>query len=85
MNTRLKQIITDSEHSNYVFMFLGVFLLMSAFVPSSFLSSFNLQSMMFQLPEFGILALGHDGPLSSPGKSIYPSSPTPTSQGSLLR
>jgi simple sugar transport system permease protein len=39
-------------------MFLGTFLLLSLLIPSSFLSKYNLQSMMFQLPEFGILALG---------------------------
>ena len=37
--------------------FLVVFALMSILSPRRFLSLYNLQSMAYQLPEFGILAL----------------------------
>jgi simple sugar transport system permease protein len=39
-------------------MFVAVFGLISAFIPRQFLSLVNLQSMAFQLSEFGILSLG---------------------------
>lgn len=42
----------------YVAVFAAVFLLISAAIPSQFLGIRNLQSMAFQVPEFGILALG---------------------------
>ncbi len=37
--------------------FVLVFVLMSALAPKQFLRPFNIQSMAFQLPEFGILAI----------------------------
>lgn len=42
----------------YILMFVIVFALFSLTIPEQFLSRFNLQSMAFQVPEFGILALG---------------------------
>jgi ribose/xylose/arabinose/galactoside ABC-type transport system permease subunit len=40
-----------------LWIFLGIFLLMSIISPGRFLSIYNLQSMAYQFPEFGILAL----------------------------
>ena len=37
--------------------FLVVFLLMAFLSPSKFLSSYNLQTMAFQMPEFGLMSL----------------------------
>lgn len=41
----------------YFFLLLGVFMVLSIIEPRAFLSKFNLQSMAFQVPEFGILAM----------------------------
>jgi simple sugar transport system permease protein len=41
----------------YFFLLLAVFIVLSIIEPRAFLSKFNLQSMAFQVPEFGILAL----------------------------
>lgn len=40
-----------------LWIFLGIFILMSIISPGRFLSVYNLQSMAYQFPEFGILAL----------------------------
>ena len=37
---------------------IAIFLLMAILSPGRFLSSYNLQTMAFQLPEFGLIALG---------------------------
>ena len=42
----------------YLLLFIAVFTILSILSPYSFLSKYNLQSMAFQVPEFGILALG---------------------------
>lgn len=50
--------MVEKDTALYFFLFLGVFVILGILAPSSFLSSFNLSSMAFQIPEFGILALG---------------------------
>lgn len=50
-----------SKHANEVtlgLIFIGVFVLMSILSPSEFLSSGNIQTMAFQMPEFGLIAIG---------------------------
>jgi simple sugar transport system permease protein len=53
---RLKTLLKTNEGILFV-IFLAAFLLMSILSPGRFLSRGNLQSMAYQLPEFGILAL----------------------------
>ncbi|GAB1482895.1 ABC transporter permease [Treponema sp.] len=50
--------IFSKESLQYFLLFLVVFVALGFLIPKSFLSKFNLQSMAFQIPEFGILALG---------------------------
>lgn len=50
-----------AKHSNeltLLLILLGVFVLMSVLSPSKFLSPGNIQTMAFQMPEFGLMALG---------------------------
>lgn len=42
----------------YFLLLAGIFIILSLMNPRAFLSSYNLQSMAFQVPEFGIFALG---------------------------
>lgn len=56
MDTRFKKIILK-DSVLYFLLFLVVFSTLSIIEPRAFLSKFNLQSMAFQVPEFGILAL----------------------------
>lgn len=49
--------LTLSKESILGLIALGLFILMSLFIPG-FFSSNNLNNMMFQLPEFGLIALG---------------------------
>jgi simple sugar transport system permease protein len=53
---RLKTSLKTNEGILFV-IFLAVFILMSVLSPGRFLSRGNLQSMAYQLPEFGILTL----------------------------
>ncbi|WXJ96105.1 Autoinducer 2 import system permease protein LsrD [Neomoorella carbonis] len=48
----------SSKEMILLYVFAGLFLLMSVISPSKFLSLGNLQSMATQLPELGIIALG---------------------------
>jgi simple sugar transport system permease protein len=48
----------NSRNIYYITIFIVVFLLISTLIPAQFLGMRNLQSMAFQVPEFGILALG---------------------------
>ncbi|MDC7249016.1 MAG: ABC transporter permease [Sphaerochaetaceae bacterium] len=50
--------ITKSNESMLFTIFIIIFGLMSILSPGKFLSPYNLQSMAFQLPEFGLFALG---------------------------
>ena len=58
----MKKFISDFK-SKYVgefsliIIFIVVFILMSILSPSKFLSPYNLQTMAFQMPEFGLMAL----------------------------
>ncbi len=56
MNTRIKRFIMK-DSVLYFLLLAVVFLILSIMEPRAFLSKFNLQSMAFQVPEFGILAL----------------------------
>lgn len=56
MNTRIKRYVMK-DSVLYFFLLLAVFIVLSIIEPRAFLSKFNLQSMAFQVPEFGILAL----------------------------
>lgn len=47
----------QNKESVLLFIFIGVFILMSILSPQTFLTWRNLQSMAFQLPEFGIFAI----------------------------
>lgn len=50
-----------SKHSNEVTLgviFVGIFVLMSILSPDKFLSVNNIKTMAFQMPEFGIMAIG---------------------------
>lgn len=49
-----------SKHSNEMVLtciFIILFILMSALSPDKFLSATNLQTMAYQMPEFGLMAL----------------------------
>lgn len=52
-----KKLKNNSQFLSYSILTIIVFGIFSAIAPSSFLSITNLQSMSFQFPEFGILAL----------------------------
>ena len=56
MKLGIKQLIVSKEGILFS-IFLIIFILMSFLSPKGFLSLYNLQSMAYQLPEFGILAL----------------------------
>lgn len=56
MKSGVKKLIVSKEGILFC-IFLFVFFLMSLLSPGRFLSWYNLQSMAYQLPEFGILAL----------------------------
>lgn len=56
MKSRFKKIIASKEGILFS-IFIFIFILMSLLSPGQFLSLYNLQSMAYQLPEFGILAL----------------------------
>ncbi|MCE5256144.1 MAG: ABC transporter permease [Spirochaetaceae bacterium] len=47
----------QSKEAVLLFIFIGVFVLMSVLSPTTFLTWRNLQSMAFQLPELGIFAI----------------------------
>lgn len=47
-----------SKEMILLYVFAGLFLLMSVISPSKFLSLGNLQSMATQMPELGLIALG---------------------------
>lgn len=53
----IKQLKNNSYILSYLILIIIVFGIFSITIPSSFLSTTNLQSMAFQFPEFGILAL----------------------------
>jgi simple sugar transport system permease protein len=42
----------------YAALLILSFVLLGVFIPENFLSKYNIQSMAFQIPEFGILAMG---------------------------
>ncbi|MBU9737291.1 ABC transporter permease [Lachnospiraceae bacterium ASD5720] len=49
-----------SKHSNELtlaIIFIGIFVLMSILSPDKFLSGNNIKTMMFQMPEFGLMAI----------------------------
>ncbi|OYP50841.1 hypothetical protein CG709_02540, partial [Lachnotalea glycerini] len=51
----------QSKHSNeftLTIIFIGIFILMGALSPDKFLSINNIKTMAFQMPEFGIMAIG---------------------------
>ena len=52
-----KRLKKDSYVFSYLLLLVVVFGIFSAVIPSKFLSTINLQSMAYQFPEFGILAL----------------------------
>jgi len=56
MNLGIKKLIKSKEGILFS-IFLFIFIIMSLLSPRRFLSLYNLQSMAYQLPEFGILAL----------------------------
>jgi simple sugar transport system permease protein len=56
MSLRMKKVIINKEGILFS-IFLIIFIFMSLLSPGRFLSLYNLQSMAYQLPEFGILAL----------------------------
>ncbi|MGH0052150.1 MAG: ABC transporter permease [Sphaerochaetaceae bacterium] len=56
MDVRIKQFVLK-DSVLYFILLLVVFSTLSMIDPRAFLSKFNLQSMAFQVPEFGILAL----------------------------
>lgn len=56
MKMQLKKL-TGTKEGVLIIIFLLLFILMSLISPGRFLSINNLQSMAYQLPEFGILAL----------------------------
>lgn len=56
MRLRIKKIFAFKETILFV-LFLFIFALMALLSPRQFLSLYNLQSMAYQLPEFGILTL----------------------------
>ena len=56
MKSVIKKLIVSKEGILFS-IFLVVFILMSLLSPGRFLSWYNIQSMAYQLPEFGILAL----------------------------
>ena len=50
-----------SKHSNEMalgIIFVGIFVLMAVLSPDKFLSVNNIKTMMFQMPEFGIMTIG---------------------------
>jgi len=47
-----------AENKTLLFLFAAVFILLSIFLPSRFLTLLNFQSMATQIPEFGLLAMG---------------------------
>ena len=55
---KMNKRIIKSDYFYYFLMLFAVFTLLSLIIPRGFLSKFNLQSMAFQVPEFGILAIG---------------------------
>ena len=57
MKKEAKLSILKRKEGTLFLIFVAVFVFMSVLSPGRFFSPFNLQSMAFQLPEFGILAL----------------------------
>ena len=57
IKTGLKNLSSDSKLMRLFVIMVGVFILMSALRPSSFLTISNFQSMAFQIPELGIYAI----------------------------
>ncbi len=53
----MKQINTKKYRNEIILfiVFISVFILMSAISPSTFLTVYNMQSMAYQMPEFGIM------------------------------
>jgi simple sugar transport system permease protein len=47
-----------AENKTLLFLLAAVFIFLSIFLPSRFLTLFNFQSMATQIPEFGLLAMG---------------------------
>ncbi|MFC2280207.1 MAG: hypothetical protein ACFNLN_01380, partial [Treponema socranskii subsp. buccale] len=56
IKTSIRKFFKTSEGTLFI-IFLFVFALMSVLSPGKFLSPINMESMAYQIPEFGILAL----------------------------
>ena len=56
MQSKLKKVLSSKEGVLFV-IFVLIFILMSILSPHKFLSNYNIQSLAYQLPEFGILSL----------------------------
>ncbi|MDC7244671.1 MAG: ABC transporter permease [Sphaerochaetaceae bacterium] len=56
MQSKLKKVFSSKEGVLFV-IFVLIFILMSILSPHKFLSNYNIQSLAYQLPEFGILSL----------------------------
>ncbi len=56
MQSKLKKLFSSKE-GILLIIFVFIFIIMSLLSPNKFLSNYNIQSLAYQLPEFGILSL----------------------------